>query len=457
MVANDGTLGASFFCSRDYLDRKELKNIFPTLAYQLACRYPAFRSEIIYAIKRDPLVARNSLISQLEHLIVVPLSATKLSCVIIMDALDECVDDQPASAILSVLGRVVKRLPSVKLFITGRPEPRIRTGFRLPLLEPLTQVFLLHEVEPSSVDEDVRLYLQEKLTEVARRRSDLDLTNPWPCDEDLTRLTKKSSGLFIFASTLARFIESEHHEPNERLQLIITAPDSTVHEGRAGIDLLYSQVFLQAFSNVKEDTVFANLRKVLAAVVLAFNPLSRRQVAEILDIKPSLITARLRHLHSVLLIPHEDSKEIRIFHKSFPDFLQDPDRCSDPKFFISSPVYHTEMALGCLELLKKLRRNPCGLPEFVMNRDVSDIPDLLEDKIGGATRYACAHWAMHIQSSPIENDHVSQLISSSTEFLKRNALPWIEVMSLEKRLEGVIHNINNLLDWLGTVREFDCN
>ena len=454
MVANSGTLGASFFCSRDYLDRKDLKNIFPTLSYQLACRYPAFRTQIIQAIKRDPSVARNSLISQFEGLIVGPLSSTKLSCTIIVDALDECVDDQPASAILSILGRFVKGIPSVRFFITGRPEPRIRTGFRLPLLEPLTQIFLLHKVELSSVDEDIRLYLEEKLTAVAKRRSDFDLTDPWPRDEDLTTLTRKSSGLFIFASTLAKFIESEHHEPSERLQLIITAPDSTVHEGRAGIDPLYTQVFQHAFSNVKEDTVLANLRRVLGAVVLAFNPLSRRQVAEILGIKPSLITSTLRHLHSVLLVPNEDSKEIRVFHKSFPDFLQDENRCSDPKFFISSPVYHGVMALGCLELLKKLRRNPCDLPDFVMNRDVLDIPDLLEDKIGGATRYACAYWAMHIQSSPADNDHATRVMTSAIEFLKEKALPWIEVMSLEKRLEGVVRNINNLLDWLGTVREF---
>ena len=178
MVANNGTLGASFFCSRDYLDRKELKNIFPTLAYQLACRYPAFRSQIIRIIKQDPSVARNSLMSQLKDLIVNPLYHTGISCVIIVDALDECVDDQPASAILSVLGRFVKQLPSVKFFITGRPEPRIRTGFRLPLLEPFTQIFLLHEVELSSVDEDIRLYLQEKLVAVAKRRSDFDLTDP---------------------------------------------------------------------------------------------------------------------------------------------------------------------------------------------------------------------------------------------------------------------------------------
>jgi hypothetical protein len=265
----------------------------------------------------------------------------KLSCVIIVDALDECVDDQPASAILSVLGRFVKKLPSVKFFITGRPEPRIRTGFRLPLLEPITQVFLLHEVELSSVDEDIRLYLEEKLTAVAKLRSDFDLTDPWPCDEDLRTLTKKSSGLFIFASTLARFIESEYHEPNERLQLIITTPDSTVHEGRAGIDPLYTQVFLHAFSNVKEDTVFANLRRVLGAVVLAFNPLSRRQVAEILDIKPSLITATLRHLHSVLLVPHRGLQ-------GNPDFPQVVSRLlARPRPLFGPEVLHLFSGLPC--------------------------------------------------------------------------------------------------------------
>jgi len=456
MAANNGTLGASFFCSRDYLDRKELKNIFPTLAYQLACRYPSFRSQIIRAIRRDPSVASNSLISQLKDLIANPLSSTRISCVIVVDALDECVDDQPASAILSVLGRFVKQLPSVKFFITGRPEPRIRTGFRLPLLEPFTQIFLLHEVEPSSVDEDIRLYLQEKLTAVAKRRSDFDLTDPWPCDEDLIALAKKSSGLFIFASTLARFIESEHHEPDKRLGLIITSSVSTVHEGRAGIDPLYTQVLVHAFSNVKEASVFANLRRVLGAVILAFNPLSRTQVSKILNINTSFIAMTLRHLHSILLIPNEDSGEIRVFHKSLPDFLQDPERCSDSRFFVASPVRHADMAFGCLELLKKLKPNPCDLPDFVMNRDVPNAPELLEDRVGSALRYACGYWAAHIRSSSVTSANATRLVASAIEFFKNNALPWIEVMSLENRLEGVIHNINNLIDWLSTVRELNC-
>jgi len=54
-TVDDGFLGASFFCSRDYLNRRELKNIFPTLAYQLACHYLPLRSHIVTCIKEDPV------------------------------------------------------------------------------------------------------------------------------------------------------------------------------------------------------------------------------------------------------------------------------------------------------------------------------------------------------------------------------------------------------------------
>ena len=140
----------------------------------------------------------------------------------------------------------------MKFFITGRPEPRIRTGFRLPLLQPLTQIFLLHEVELSSVNSDIQLYLTWRLTAIAKQRSDLELPDPWPHDNEIEALTKKSSGLFIFASTLVWFIESQYHKPNEHLQLLVSETNSTIHEGRAGIDTLYSQVLLHAFSDAHD-------------------------------------------------------------------------------------------------------------------------------------------------------------------------------------------------------------
>ena len=49
----DGKLGASFFCSRDFVDRSNLQMIFPTLAFQLAYRYPPFRKELWCMTPRD--------------------------------------------------------------------------------------------------------------------------------------------------------------------------------------------------------------------------------------------------------------------------------------------------------------------------------------------------------------------------------------------------------------------
>ena len=450
VIFGEGILGASFFCSRDYLDRKELKNIFPTLAYQLACRYPRFRRHLVATLKKDPTLAHTSLISQLENLLVNPLSAEKISCIIVIDALDECVDDQPASAVLSVLGRLVKQLPMVRFFITGRPEPRIRTGFRLPLLQPFTQTFLLHEVELASVDNDIRLYLTQRLTMISKQRSDLDLPNPWPSDSELTALTQKSSGLFIFASTLVRFIGSEHHEPKDRLQLVLSRANKTTYEGRAGIDSLYSQILLHAFSDVHETEVFTGMRRILGAIILAFNPLSRRDLSMTLCTSAAFISTTLRHLHSVLLIPADEFEKIRVFHKSFPDFLQDRERCTDSRFHIDPTAHHGDMALSCLDLVGGLERDPCSLPPFTMNQDVIDLPELLENKLGGAVRYACSHWARHIRLSPTSGDYIDQVTLSTSEMLE-NAPPWIEVMSLEGRLEEVIRSMHGLLDWLGEV------
>ena len=452
-VANKGFLGASFFCSREYLNRKELKNIFPTLAYQLAWHYPHFRSHIITSLKKDPTLAHTSLISQLEILLVRPLTVENISCVIVVDALDECIDDQPASAILSVLGRFVKQLPLVKFFITGRPEPRIRTGFRLPLLQPLTQIFLLHQVESSSVDNDIQLYLTQRLTTIAKQRSDLDLPDPWPHDCEIEALTKKSSGLFVFASTLARFIESDHHDPKERLQLVVSEANNTEYEGRAGIDFLYSQVLLHAFQDINEPKMFDNMRWVLGAIVLAFNPLSRRELSTILGVPTTLISTTLCHLHSVILIPTDESKEIRIFHKSFSDFLQDHQRCTDPRFHLDPTTYHGGMVLRCLKLVKNLERNPCSLPPFTMNQDVSNLPQMLGDKLGGGLRYACSHWAGHLRLSPTSGDYTDLVIVLATDVLE-SAPQWIEVMSLENHLEEAIHSMYGLLAWGNQVSDY---
>ena len=110
----EGRLGASFFCSRDFEDRRNLQYIFPTLAFQLAQTYPDFRSSLIPLIQSNPDVVHESLQDQMKKFLINPLHSTSISTVIVIDALDECVDKDPESAILLVLGQLISEIPQVK-------------------------------------------------------------------------------------------------------------------------------------------------------------------------------------------------------------------------------------------------------------------------------------------------------------------------------------------------------
>ena len=242
----DGKLGAIFFCSRDFEDRSNLRMILPTLAFQLAHRYPLFREELLQILAASPDVGKESLCSQMEKLIVGPFKTTNIPTLIIIDALDECKDEEPASAILSILSRYVDQIPNIKFFITGRPEPRIRSGFRLAALRPITEVFKLHDVKRPLVDVDIKLFLRTRLAEIAKSWSHLDVMEDWPLSSDINILCEKAAGFFIYASTVIKFVASPHHQPPKRLALLISLPQDTAHEGGSGIDTLYTEILRHA-------------------------------------------------------------------------------------------------------------------------------------------------------------------------------------------------------------------
>ena len=299
----DGKLGASFFCSRDFDNKSNLRSIFPTLAFQLALCYPHFRQELLPVLAANPDVGQESLTSQLEKLLIGPLQAIETPTLIIIDALDECQDKEPASALLSVLSRYVDKIPLVKFFITGRPEPRIRSGFRLELLRPHTDVLRLHDVEPNLVDSDIKLFLKAQLSDIAKTQSNCSLTEDWPSPQDIEAVCKKAAGFFIHASTVVKFVASRYHLPSKRLALIISLPQDTSHEGKSGIDLLYTQVLEQAFRHVDQE-LYTQFKSVVAAVLLILCPLSVNALSELLGDcgTPSEVYRMLHPLHSLLLV-----------------------------------------------------------------------------------------------------------------------------------------------------------
>ena len=450
----DGKLGASFFCSRDFLDRSNLQIIFPTLSFQLAYQYPPFREELLQVLRAVPDVGRESLCSQMEKLIVGPLKATSIETLIIIDALDECKDEEPASAILSILSRYVGDIPGVKFFITGRPEARIRSGFRLKSLRPITEVLRLHDVERTLVDADIKLYFRVRLTEVSKTRSDCDFMEEWPSSHDIDILCRKAAGLFIYASTVIKFAASQHHLPTERLTLILSLPQHTTHEGKSGIDILYTQVLEQAFHDVdsSEQELYSRFKAVLGAVLLVFNPLSVRALSDLLRI-PNISTT-LRSLHSLLLVPDPEKIEdpVHAFHKSFPDFLTDHDRCKGKWFFVDPKVHHAEILLLCLKLMsERLKKNICNLDEYSNLSEVKDISTHKKYKIGNALEYACSFWTKHLLGVSNTSSHVEEVKKAINDFSTTHLLYWIEVLVLTGNLDDGINAMNDVEQWCASV------
>ena len=423
-----GRLGASFFCSRDFEDRRNLQLIFPTISVQLARRYTEFRSIVVPLVQSDPEIAHESLYGQMKKLIVQPLVKSAISTVIVIDALDECKDEEPASAILSVLGQFVIEAPKVKFFITGRPEPRIREGFRLPLLAKAADVFVLHEVDSSLVDGDIRLLFRHAFSELKDRRRGLD---GWPTQEQVDLLCERAAGLFVHAMATVRFIGQKNNSPKKQLDRLLQSQGSGALEGKtklkanATLDSLYMSILQEAFGDDDPEND-SRVRSVLGAVVLAVNPLSPSTIATLLGFELEEVFPLLSSAHSLLVLQEDINRPVRPFHKSFPEFIVDPARCDNPRFRVCPPDQHTEILAGCLEIMdRKLERNMCKLPGGVANSEVVDLRERTEEHIGRALQYACRSWHKHLVC-PIP----PQIAPVLRRFFEQKFLFWLEVLSV---------------------------
>ena len=443
----DGQLGASFFCSRDFEDRRNLQFIFPTLATQLARKYVEFRSIFTPLIRSDPNIAYESLYGQMKKLIVQPLNESRISTVIVIDALDECEDEESASAILSVLGRLVSEVPKVKFFLTGRPEPRIFEGFRLPLLAEMTDVFVLHAVEPDQVDGDIRLYFKNSFSELAGRRRGL---GNWPTEDQLDQLRRRAAGLFVYAAATFKFVDNNRRDPKKQLDLLLQSHKIGAREGKS-LDSLYTSILQEGFGDDDPEDD-AKTRSALGAVVLAVNPLSPSSIATLLGFDVKDVPLFLSSANSLLILQEDADHPVRPFHKSFPDFITDATRCTNPRFYISPPDHHLELLIGSLNLLNRtLEKNICKLPDGVANSDVRDLKERTERYIDPTLQYACASWHTHLVGL-IDADttpaHTPTITAILHQFLERKFLFWLEVLSILGAARNAVEALQVTTDWL---------
>lgn len=338
----NGTLGASFFFPGAPNEPSGL--IFPTLAFQLAHKYPNFRSTLIPYLQSNPDITHESLKIQAEKLIMKPLQFANVTTVIIVDALDECKEKKSSSAIVTVLGNIVAQMPKVKLFITSKPDPQIRSLFYG--LRHITEVCVLHGIASDIINSDIQVFLEHELSRLAKERG---LDN-WPTAEQLDLLCNRAACLFTYAFATVKFLGIRPKMPNKRYTIIERSKEETIHEGRVegvhrgmSLDSLCTSVLQSSFGDYDaEGDKFARL--VLAAALLTDNPLPSSAILEAVcaqteePVDINEVMQVLESAHSLLDLPEDQNQPVRPIHKLLSDCLKHPGRCSDSRFLIRNHV-----------------------------------------------------------------------------------------------------------------------
>ncbi|CAE6497704.1 unnamed protein product [Rhizoctonia solani] len=428
-------LAASFFCTRTSADCKDAAKIIPTIVYQLARYSASFQSELCNILSAEPTAGSKNISKQFERLLKEPLQKAKDgildNLVVVIDALDECDNHNGVETMLDMLFQYAPQIP-LKFFVTSRPEPEIYE--KMSLNAQSRTVFHLHDIEKSLVRADIELYLNKELAFMSPRLSDIE------------QLVDRSGALFLYASTLVRYIQPSRGraDPHRRLQSLLGMTAEAVKE-HAQIDALYTAVLESALSEDELQTDEAEeIRLVLRTVLLAQEPIGVETIAKLADINDSRrVEYALYPLRSVLH-QSETTGLVSTLHASFPEYIFNSKRSGS---YFCDVVEHNQLLVQrCFLIMgEQLRFNICELESsFVPDEQVENIQDRIKLKISPSLAYACRHWANHLNLAPKSNDILTML----SDFLSRQLLFWMEVLSLRRDLVVGIEGLFKIKQWL---------
>ena len=361
MCFQQGKLAASFFFSRNASGRDNETRFISTIVYQLVLAIPEIKDAVNKSLQDDPLLLSRSLHVQANSLITKPLNDLLTSSsengfqpprprLIIVDGLDECGQAKNQRYVLDVLSTVTRdSIYPLLFFVASRPEQVIRDSFSEESVCSITPRLALDDTyQPNT---DIERFLRSKFHKITMSHpSGGDIPSGWPSDKDICRLVEKSSGQFIYASTVVKFVESTCHHPQERLDIVFGLVSPEIATPFAELDALYIQILSTVIQIKKALDIFM--------VLVLFWPFQLPRRPDILDhffpYRAGQTRAILSDLHSILYVPpKEDRKgEIRILHASLADFFLDAKRSG--RFFIDEAKSRATIAKNILQTPVKL-------------------------------------------------------------------------------------------------------
>lgn len=431
--AATGDLAASFFFKRGEGDRGSAKRFFPTIANQMVRRRPKLVPAVRAAIEQTPDISEKQMKDQFEGLVQRPLTSMKSRTgstdllVVVIDALDECENDNDVRILLRLLSQA-QRIENIRfrILVTSRPELPIRLGFN-EMGQEAHQDVHLHEIAKDTIDHDMSAYLTDELKKIQIARS---LEADWPGAAIFGDLVQRTSPLFIFAATTCRFLGDPDWDPQEQLEIILRHSQNEASK----LDPTYLPVFDRLLFNCddrKADVLINEFIKIIGSIVIFQEPLPVAGISRLLEVTRGTVDRRLSRLHSVLDIPTDTVQPVRLLHLSFRDFLLDPTKQANFRFWVDEYQAHTFVARQCLQLLSRpgvLKQDICGLGSpGALRSTISN--QTLEQSLPAEVQYACRYWIEHAARS-----RSGDLLDSAYMFFKVSFVYWLEAMCVIGRL-----------------------
>jgi hypothetical protein len=352
-----GRLGASFFFKRGHPKRGSWHGLVQTIAYQLAKFATEFLLPLQQVLDDDPLVVGRAMTVQFKRLLFEPLThspALDILPIIVLDGLDECAEHKVQQEILRLFIGAIRNdqlFSRFRILISSRPEPHLREIFEsTETLGILGQSTL--SADRATFD-DIGTYLVDQLSRIRREylARGIDLGEEWPSADALNHLVEKSSGIFVYATTVVRFVDDEYSHPGDRLESVLRLDA----ESTAPLDDLYSEILSAVPCGLQQLRV---LHAIWEGTRDGAN-LGPEEIDMLLNLRQGTVRLVLRGLHSLLYVPPIQTRfvtrrfgrprTIGVLHASFPDYLSDPRR-SGP-WCVSMPELHSEYLHCMIRLL----------------------------------------------------------------------------------------------------------
>lgn len=391
-------LWAQFFINRNNDDTTKPNSYFPSIARQFADRSSDVQCAIHDAILEKPSLMDGIGVDQATKLFIDTIGVAcslhpNLPVVVVIDGLDETDRSRlkETATVFSRLFEALREHPNAKVFISSRTEDDIRSPFARTMSDRRVKHIHLDTSAQSSID-DVAAFLRRRVTQIVE---DNDLNwEVWPGEERLRILTIRASGLFIWAVTVAKFLQEQIDTlGTECLDNVL---DLLNAEGMADINTLYN-IILRLAHTKSSEWEFEKFRRIVGAIVVLREPLSLAGLRDLLNLRNSTANASvdvvkfIRRLRTVLVAGTDaiTAQTVPRLHKSFFEFITSEN--VDSHFRIDQESADTELGCQCLWHLGGGNLRVRDRIPPVRNYNIKE-----QNTLSISFRYSIQYWALHL-------------------------------------------------------------